>query len=103
MGSRYFAKVRPVINFLLFYNQNKPYASLVESYKKLDGNNQFEGYGVELIKELANKLGFNYTLINGGNDYGSYNKTTNTSTGMLKEIREGVSTTMRKKTGYHEI
>ncbi|XP_037891865.1 glutamate receptor ionotropic, kainate 2-like isoform X1 [Glossina fuscipes] len=68
---------------------NKPYASLVESYKKLDGNNQYEGYGVELIKELANKLGFNYTLINGGNDYGSYNKTTNTSTGMLKEIREG--------------
>uniref|UniRef100_A0A1A9VGY6 Ionotropic glutamate receptor C-terminal domain-containing protein n=1 Tax=Glossina austeni TaxID=7395 RepID=A0A1A9VGY6_GLOAU len=48
---------------------NKPYASLVESHKKLDGNSQYEGYGIDLIKELADKLGFNFTFINGGNDY----------------------------------
>ncbi|XP_073816653.1 glutamate receptor ionotropic, kainate 2-like [Musca autumnalis] len=68
---------------------NKPYASIVESHKKLVGNNQYEGYAVDLIKFLSAKLGFNYTFIPSGNDYGTYNKKTNTSTGMLKEIMEG--------------
>ncbi|KAL7729989.1 hypothetical protein ACLKA6_009287 [Drosophila palustris] len=68
---------------------NKPYASLVESINTLVGNNQFEGYGVDLIKELAEKLGFDFTFRNGGNDYGSFNKTTNLTTGYLKEIVEG--------------
>lgn len=63
----------------------------MESYKQLEGNSQYEGYGVDLIKELADKLGFNYTFKNGGNDYGSFNKTTNESTGMLYEIMHGVS------------
>ncbi|XP_017845731.1 glutamate receptor ionotropic, kainate 2 isoform X1 [Drosophila busckii] len=68
---------------------NKPYASLVESINTLIGNSQYEGYGIDLIKELAEKLGFNFTFINGGNDYGSFNKSTNITTGMLKEIVEG--------------
>ncbi|EDW49637.1 GM23173 [Drosophila sechellia] len=67
----------------------KPYASLVESIDTLIGNNQFQGYGVDLIKELADKLGFNFTFRDGGNDYGSFNKTTNSTSGMLKEIVEG--------------
>ncbi|KAH8278398.1 hypothetical protein KR018_002389 [Drosophila ironensis] len=67
----------------------KPYASLVESIDTLIGNDQYQGYGVDLIKELADKLGFNFTFHDGGNDYGSFNKTTNTTTGMLKEIVEG--------------
>ncbi|XP_034489026.1 glutamate receptor ionotropic, kainate 2 [Drosophila innubila] len=68
---------------------NKPYASLVESYKQLEGNNQYEGYGVDLIMELADKLGFQYIFKNGGKIYGTFNKTTNESTGMLHEIRHG--------------
>ncbi|XP_060649069.1 glutamate receptor ionotropic, kainate 2 [Drosophila nasuta] len=68
---------------------NKPYASLVESINSLIGNSQYEGYGIDLIKELADKLGFNFTFHNGGNDYGFFNKTTNQTTGMLKEIVEG--------------
>ncbi|XP_053947507.1 glutamate receptor ionotropic, kainate 2-like [Anastrepha ludens] len=68
---------------------NKPYASMVESHKKLIGNNQYEGYGIDLIKELAAKLGFHYIFMNGGSDYGSFNKTTNVTTGMMKEINEG--------------
>lgn len=62
----------------------------METYKQLEGNSQYEGYGVDLIKELADKLGFNFTFVNGGNDYGSYNKSTNESTGMLREIMTGV-------------
>ncbi|XP_016977534.1 glutamate receptor ionotropic, kainate 2 [Drosophila rhopaloa] len=67
----------------------KPYASLVESIDTLLGNNQYQGYGVDLIKELADKLGFKFIFRDGGSDYGSFNKTTNTTTGMLKEIVEG--------------
>lgn len=55
------------------------------------GNNQYEGYSIDLIKELAAKLGFNYTFIDGGSNYGSFNKTTNKTTGMMKELNEGVS------------
>lgn len=80
--------------FIFPLKQNKPYASLVDSHKKLNGNAQYEGYGIDLIKELADNLGFNFTFINGGNDYGSFNKTTNVTTGMLKEIVEGVSKTI---------
>ncbi|XP_018784604.1 PREDICTED: glutamate receptor ionotropic, kainate 2 isoform X4 [Bactrocera latifrons] len=76
-------------SFKNYMRTNKPYASLVESYEKLEGNSQYEGYGVDLIKELAQKLGFNFILKDGGNDYGSYNTTTNTTSGMLKEIIKG--------------
>ncbi|XP_037930039.1 glutamate receptor ionotropic, kainate 2-like, partial [Teleopsis dalmanni] len=69
--------------------ETKPYASLVKTHKKLVGNDQYEGYGVDLITELADRLGFNFTLVPGGNDYGTFNKTTNETSGMLKKIVEG--------------
>ncbi|XP_037952782.1 glutamate receptor ionotropic, kainate 2-like [Teleopsis dalmanni] len=76
---------------ILLSVSNKPYASVVESHQMLEGNNRYEGYGVDLIKELADKLGFNYTFMNGGNDYGTFDKNTNKSTGMLKDIIEGTA------------
>jgi len=63
----------------------------VESIDTLVGNAQYEGYSIDLIKELAEKLGFDFTFRNGGNDYGTFNKSTNISTGFLKELVEGVS------------
>lgn len=63
----------------------------MESINTLVGNAQFEGYSIDLIKELAEKLGFDFIFRNGGNDYGSFNKTTNITTGFLKELVEGVS------------
>ena len=35
---------------------------LVESHKKLSGNARFEGFAVDLAKELSVILGFNYTF-----------------------------------------
>ncbi|KAH8384049.1 hypothetical protein KR009_011866 [Drosophila setifemur] len=98
-----FNRPPPVINFndiddgslvnktfkVLISVATKPYASIVDSIETLIGNNQYQGYGVDLIKELADKLGFNFTFLDGGNDYGFFNKTTNSTTGMLKEIVEG--------------
>lgn len=47
------------------------------STEKLVGNDQFEGYGFDLVYEISKILGFNYTfrLVPDGR-YGSYNKET---------------------------
>lgn len=46
-----------------------------ESAVPLTGNDQFEGYVVDLIHEISKALGFNYKiqLVPDGN-YGSFNK-----------------------------
>lgn len=48
-----------------------------ESAVSLSGNDQFEGYGVDLIHEISKVLGFNYKiqLVPDGS-YGSLNKQT---------------------------
>jgi hypothetical protein len=35
---------------------------LVESHKKLTGNARFEGFAIDLAKELSLVLGFNFTF-----------------------------------------
>lgn len=46
-----------------------------DSAEKLTGNNQFEGYAIDLVHEISKILGFNYTfrLVPDGR-YGSLNK-----------------------------
>ncbi|CAD7092220.1 unnamed protein product [Hermetia illucens] len=67
-----------------------PYGMLKETSQKLTGNDQYEGFGIELIHELSLMLGFNYTfLIQEDKVYGSYNKETKQWSGMIKEIIEG--------------
>lgn len=48
-----------------------------DSAEKLSGNDQFEGYAIDLIHEISKILGFNYTfrLVPDGR-YGSFNKKT---------------------------
>lgn len=54
-----------------------PYCMRKDSSEKLVGNNQFEGYAIDLIHEISKILGFNYTfrLVPDGR-YGSLNKQT---------------------------
>lgn len=48
-----------------------------DSAEKLTGNDQFEGYGVDLIYEISRLLGFNYTLrLVPDGRYGGLNKET---------------------------
>lgn len=60
-----------------------------DSAEKLSGNDQFEGYGIDLIHEIATLLGFNYTfrLVPDGR-YGGYNKETGEWDGMVRELLE---------------
>ncbi|XP_049845012.1 glutamate receptor ionotropic, kainate 2 isoform X2 [Schistocerca gregaria] len=66
---------------------SSPYCMRKESSEKLTGNAQFEGYGIDLIHEIANILCFNYTfkLVPDGR-YGSYNSETKEWDGMMKEL-----------------
>lgn len=60
-----------------------------DSAEKLTGNNQFEGYAIDLIREISTILGFNFTfrLVPDGR-YGSLNKHTGEWDGMVRELLE---------------
>lgn len=60
-----------------------------DSFVKLSGNDQFEGFGVEIIQKLSEMLGFNYTFkLQQDRAYGSYHKENKSWDGMILEIRE---------------
>lgn len=64
---------------------------LKESVYKMTGNEQYEGFAIDIIREISKMLGFNYTfLVQTDNVYGSYNAVTGWN-GMLKRIMEYVS------------
>lgn len=62
-----------------------------ESSQKLVGNDQFEGYAIDLIYEISRLLGFNYTLkLVPDGRYGSYNEDTKEWDGMMGELLQQV-------------
>ena len=67
--------------------QTEPYCMLVKDSEQKSGNERYEGYSVDLIESISEILGFNYTirLVEDGL-YGSYDKNTDTWTGMIGEL-----------------
>lgn len=67
-------------------------------FKKSDtplyGNDRFEGYCIDLLRELANILGFTYEirLVEDGK-YGAQDENTGQWNGMVKELIDHVSPT----------
>ena len=58
-----------------------------EKAKALKGNNQYEGYNIDLLDEIAKILGFNYTIrLVADGSHGRLNKKTNTWNGMIGEL-----------------
>lgn len=56
---------------------SSPYCMRKESFEKLTGNSQFEGYAIDLIQEVSEILKFNYTIrLAPDGAYGGYNKET---------------------------
>lgn len=61
------------------------------SSNKLEGNDRYEGFGIDLIKELSEMSGFNYTFkIQEDSSSGYINETTKKWTGMIGEVINGV-------------
>lgn len=84
--------------FCFFATQENPYVMYKKSDKELVGNDRFEGYCLDLLKELSNILGFTYEvrLVADGkygaqNDKGEWN-------GMVRELIDHVSEFQAVKT-----
>uniref|UniRef100_A0AAZ3RDL2 Glutamate receptor n=1 Tax=Oncorhynchus tshawytscha TaxID=74940 RepID=A0AAZ3RDL2_ONCTS len=65
----------------------EPYVMFKKSDKPLYGNDRFEGYCIDLLRELASILGFTYELrlVEDGR-YGAQDETTGQWNGMVKEL-----------------
>jgi len=62
---------------------------LKETAVTLSGNERFEGFGIELIQKLSEKLGFNYSFVlQEDGAYGSYNRDTKEWNGMIRELMD---------------
>lgn len=56
---------------------SSPYCMRKEAENRLQGNDQFEGYAIDLIHEISRILGFNYTIrLAPDGRYGSYHSDT---------------------------
>ncbi|XP_017856487.1 PREDICTED: glutamate receptor ionotropic, kainate 2 isoform X3 [Drosophila arizonae] len=74
-------------SFVVVTAISEPYGMLKETADKMEGNAQFEGFGIELIDELSKKLGFTYTFyLQPDNKYGGIDPKTGEWNGMLREI-----------------
>ncbi|KAI8046451.1 hypothetical protein M5D96_002661 [Drosophila gunungcola] len=83
--------MRSLVNksFVVITAISEPYGMLKETSEKLEGNDQFEGFGIELIDELSKKLGFTYTWrLQVDNKYGGIDPKTGEWNGMLREIMD---------------
>lgn len=79
--------------FLQYFTwQEEPYVMFKKSDKPLYGNDRFEGYCIDLLRELANILGFTYEvrLVEDGR-YGAQDENTGQWNGMVKELMDHVS------------
>ena len=60
-----------------------------ETMLRLDGNDRYEGFGVDIIQKLSEMLGFNYTFKEQQDGaYGALIKETGEWNGMIREIRD---------------
>ncbi|XP_055907336.1 glutamate receptor ionotropic, kainate 2-like isoform X2 [Eupeodes corollae] len=83
---------RSLVNktFVVITALTDPYGMLKETPAKLEGNDRFEGFGIDLIAELGSKLGFNFVFkIQEDSKYGSLDPVTGKWNGMILEIIEG--------------
>lgn len=72
--------------------QEEPYVMFKKSDKPLYGNDRFEGYCVDLLRELSGILGFRYEirLVEDGK-YGAFEESTGQWNGMIRELMDHVS------------
>lgn len=76
-----------------FNSQTKPYGMVKLSSNTLEGNDRYEGFGIDLIKELSEMSGFNYTFIIQEDFNSGYpDEKTKKWNGMIGEVINGVST-----------
>ena len=78
--------------FIFSRVQEEPYVMFKKSDKPLYGNDRFEGYCIDLLRELSGILGFRYEvrLVEDGR-YGALDESTGQWNGMVRELMDHVS------------
>ncbi len=72
-----------------------PYVMRKPGTNASDGNDQYEGFCIDLLKTVASMLGFNYELyLVPDGKYGAENMTTGEWNGLVREIIDKVSVEM---------
>lgn len=72
------------------FQQSTPYVML-KSDRNLTGNDRFEGFCIDLLRTIAELLGFNYDLyLVPDNKFGAENTSSGEWSGLVKEIIEKV-------------
>ncbi|CAG9562717.1 unnamed protein product [Danaus chrysippus] len=73
--------------FKILISTTAPYGYIKDSDKRLEGNDRYEGFTIDLIEKLSEMLGFNYEF-EIENDYGTIDAVTHKWTGMVLKLRE---------------
>lgn len=65
---------------------------MVKDDKNITGNAKFEGFCIDLLKSIANQVGFQYTIqLVPDNKYGVFDPETGEWNGIVRELMEKVS------------
>ncbi|KAF2905279.1 hypothetical protein ILUMI_00899 [Ignelater luminosus] len=73
--------------FIVIIALTEPYGMLKETQVKLEGNDQYEGFAIDIIHELSKLEGFNYTfIVRADKKNGDYNETTKEWSGMIGDV-----------------
>jgi len=89
-----------LVSISILHFQEKPFCMYKRDYKVRVGNDRFEGFAVDLIREVADMLKFNYDiyLVNDGL-FGSRTKDGSWN-GMIGELLSGVCCVQSYTQGY---
>ena len=86
--SAFYEVDRPNVTLVVMTREERPYV-MVRDDKNLTGNDRFEGFCIDLLKWIANRVGFHYTLqLVPDNTYGVYDPETKRWNGIVKELME---------------
>ncbi len=85
-------------------SQEEPYVMFKKSDKPLYGNDRFEGFCVDLLRELSGILGFRYEirLVEDGK-YGAFEESSGQWSGMVRELMDHVSVFVSSTSFIHYI
>ena len=80
-----------VFTYLTIFHQDEPF--VIASPPDSSGNVSWSGVSIELVKLLAQKIGFDYKIrLTNHKDYGHVDETSGAWEGLLSEVAGSVST-----------
>ncbi|KAK9881447.1 hypothetical protein WA026_016333 [Henosepilachna vigintioctopunctata] len=86
--SAFYESLAPNITLVVMTREEKPYV-MVKDDKNLTGNDRFEGFCIDLLRWIANQVGFQYTIrLVPDHMYGVYNPDTKEWNGIVRELME---------------